>query len=109
VGYYHKTSTFTIPAVGTYCDYFYGCFNFPANEPIDSYTSNSVGVDGGIGFTYKPSHFSNAKLFAEAKYVYTANDRRPYSLGSTTSPYFNAFTQNSAPTTFIPVTFGIRF
>ncbi|MEO6802008.1 MAG: hypothetical protein ABI197_02050 [Granulicella sp.] len=109
VGFYHKTSAFTIPSVQQYCDYYYGCYNYQANEAIDKYTSNAIGVNGGVGFTYKPSRFGNTKLFAEAKFVYTANSRRPYSLGSASSPYFNAFTQNSAPTTFIPITFGIRF
>ena len=109
VGFYHKISTFTIPAIGQYCDYYYGCYTYQANQPIDSYTSNAVGVNGGVGYTYKLSRFSNTKLFAEAKYVYTANSRKPYSLGSATNSYFNAFPQNSAPTTFIPITFGVRF
>lgn len=113
VGFYHKTSTFTIPAIGTYCDYYYGCYEYQANQPIDAYVSNAVGVNAGIGFTYKLSQFSGERLFAEARYIYTANQRRPYFdgyTGTSLSPtYFNAFPQNSAPTTFIPITFGIRF
>lgn len=115
VGFYHKKSTFTIPALGYYCDYFYGCFTYQANQAIDSYTSNAVGFNGGFGYTYKFSKFGNERLFAEARYVYTANSRRPYYDGTHGTPvsgnpsYFNVFPQNSAPTSYIPVTFGIRF
>jgi hypothetical protein len=97
-----------VPTVGTYCDPFYGCFQYQANQPVDWYTSNAVGVNGGLGVTWKFSKFSNEKFFAEAKYVYTANSRKRYDVSGTT-PYFNAFPQASAPTTYIPVTLGIRF
>ncbi len=115
VGFYHKISTFTIPALGYYCDPFYGCFTYQANQAIDNYTSNSVGFNGGFGYTYKFSKFGNERLFAEARYVYTANSKRPYYDGTHGTPvsgnpnYFNVFPQNSAHTTFIPVAFGIRF
>jgi hypothetical protein len=115
VGFYHKITTFTTPTLGTYCDYFYGCFTYQANQPIDSYTSNAFGIDGGVGFTYRFSQFGGERFFAEARYVYTANSKRPYYDGTTgTAPangqyYFNVFPQNSSPTTFIPVTFGVRF
>ena len=109
VGFYHKNTVFTTPTVGTYCDPFYGCYQYGANSPIDEYTSNSVGFNGGVGFTYRFSRFAGEKFYAEARYVYTANSPRPFSLGSATSTYFNVFPQNSAKTTYIPVTFGIRF
>lgn len=115
VGFYHKITTFTTPATGEYFDPYYGEIPYEANAPIDAYTSNAIGVNGGVGFTYKPSRFGNEKFYAEARYVYTANSRRPYYDGSTgTNPtsnatYFDVFPQNSAPTTFIPVTFGVRF
>ena len=108
-GFYHKTANFTIPGVGTYCDLYYGCYQYQANQTIDKYTSNAFGVNGGVGFTYKMSRFSAGRLFAEARYVFVANQPRPYSLGSATSSYFNVFPQNSARTTFIPITVGIRF
>jgi len=115
VGFYHKVTDFTTPAEETYFDPYYGEITIEANETFDSYVSNAVGVNGGLGFTYKASRFSDVKFYAEARYVYTANQRRPYYDGSTgTNPtanvnYFDVFPQNSAPTTFIPVTFGIRF
>jgi len=112
VGFYHKAANIYTPGIGDYCT-FYGCFEVQANQTIDAYTSNSFGVNGGVGYTYKPSRFGNAKLYAEARYVYTGNSRRPYFDGTTgtqlTPTYFNVLPQNSAPTTFIPITFGIRF
>jgi hypothetical protein len=113
VGYYHKVTNFTTPTVGTYCDYYGFCYQYQANSIIDHYTSNAPGFNGGIGFTYRPSRFSGEKFFAEARYVYTANSSRPYYDGTTgtqLSPtYFNVFPQNSAKTTYIPITFGIRW
>jgi len=115
VGFYHKYTAFTIPAIGVYCDPFYGCYTYQANAPVDWYTSNAVGFNGGFGYTYKFSRFADQRLYVEARYVYTANSRRPYYDGIHGTPvsgnpnYFNVFPQNSAPTTFIPITFGIRF
>ncbi len=114
VGFYHKTATFTTPSVGTYCDYYGFCYQYQANTPIDSYTSNAAGFNGGLGLTYKFSRFSNVRFFVEGKYIYTANSRRAET-GTTAantpanSTAFNAFPQNSAPTTFIPIIFGLRF
>ena len=109
VGFYHKTANFTIPGVGTYCDPYYGCYQYQANQSIDKYTSNAAGVNGGVGFTYKLSRFSAGRLYVEARYVFVANQPRPYSIGSATSNYFNVFPQNSARTTFLPITVGFRF
>ena len=108
-GFYHKTANFTIPGVGTYCDPYYGCYQYQSNQSIDKYTSNAGGVNGGIGMTYKLSRFSAGRFYAEARYVFVANQPRPFSLGSSTNRYFNVFPQNSARTTFIPLTVGFRF
>jgi hypothetical protein len=112
LGFYHKAANFTTPGVGTYCT-FYGCFEVQANQTIDTYTSNAFGLNGGVGFTYKFSRFTNQRLYAEARYVWTDNQPRPYFDGTTGTPlsstYFNVFPQNSARTTYIPVKFGIRF
>jgi hypothetical protein len=115
VGFYHKYTAFTTPTLGIYCSYYYGCYQSQANQSIDWYTSNAFGLNGGVGYTYKFSRFANERFFVEARYVYTANSRRPYYVGTGTSPasnnpnYFNAFPQGSTPTTYIPITFGIRF
>jgi hypothetical protein len=115
VGFYHKVTDFTTPETGEYCDPYYGCYEYQADATVDSYVSNAFGVNGGIGFTYKTSRFNDVKFYGEARYVYTANSSRPYYDGTTgTNPssnanYFDVFPQNSAKTTYIPVTFGIRF
>jgi hypothetical protein len=113
VGFYHKATNITTPSVGTYCDYYYGCYQYPANASIDKYNSNAPGFSGGLGFTYRGSRFSGVKFFTEARYVYIANSERPYydgTKGTQLSPtYFNVFPQNSAKTSYIPVTFGVRF
>jgi hypothetical protein len=108
IGFYHKATVFTTPATGQYCDYFYGCYTYQANQPIDTYNSNAFGVNGGFGFTYKLSRWSGTRLYGEARYVWTDNQPRHFDV-SATSSYFNAFPQASARTTYIPVTFGIRF
>lgn len=107
-GFYHKYTQFTTPVNGTCFDPFYGYYLCSANAPVDWYTSNAFGVNGGIGFTYRLSRFSGERFFAEVRYVYTHNSRRPYDVSGNTA-YFNAFPPASAPTTYIPVTFGIRF
>lgn len=108
-GFYHKTANFTIPSVGVYCDPYYGCYQYAANQSIDKYTSNAVGFNGGFGFTYRPSRFAGERFYAEGRYVFVNNQPRPYSEGTSASSYYNVFPQNSAKTTYIPVTFGIRF
>jgi hypothetical protein len=108
-GFYHKTANFTIPALGQYCDPFYGCFTYQANQTIDKYTSNAFGVNAGFGVTYKFSRFAGERFYVEGRYVYTFNSARAFSFGDASGNHFNVFPQNSAKTGFIPVTFGIRF
>ena len=108
LGFYHKYTSFTTVATGTCFDPYYGYFTCQANQPIDWYTSNAFGLNGGLGLTYKFSRFADERFFAEVRYVYNFNQRRPFDVSGTTS-YFNAFPQASQPTTYIPVTFGIRF
>ncbi|MEO6910847.1 MAG: hypothetical protein ABI158_07975 [Edaphobacter sp.] len=112
IGFYHKIATFTLPGTGTYCDPYYGyCYQYQANVPIDSYTSNAPGFSGGLGFTRKLSRFGSAKLYAEARYVWVDNQPRPYSAtGTSQNPnYFNVYPANSLRTSYIPVTFGFRW
>jgi hypothetical protein len=119
VGFYHKITTFTTPEEGEECDPYYGiCYDVAANEPIDSYTSNAPGIDGGFGVTYKFSHFSNEQLYAEARYVYVFNQAKAgvdastcttLACASATDTIINDYPQNSQRTSYIPVKFGIRF
>ena len=111
-GFYHKITNFTIPTTGQYCDYYYGCYTYQANQTVDNYTSNAPGVTGGIGLTYKFSRWSNERLFAEARYVHTFNQARlgdPVATGASTGTRNNFYPPNSNETSYIPITFGIRF
>jgi hypothetical protein len=108
-GYYHKTANFTVPSIGTECDQFGDCFQFQANQTIDKYTSNAVGVNAGVGLTYKASRFSSIRFYVEGRYVYTFNSPRTFSFGDVNGNGFNVFPQNSAKTGYIPITFGVRF
>ena len=108
-GFYHKTANFTVPTLGVYCDFFGFCYQFQANQTIDKYTSNAFGVNGGVGMTYKFSRFAGERFYVEGRYVYTFNSARSFSLGDANGNNFNVFPQNSHKTSFIPITFGIRF
>jgi hypothetical protein len=108
-GFYHKTANFTTPSIGEECDIFGNCFQFQANQTIDKYTSNAFGVNAGLGMTYKFSRFAGERFYVEARYVYTFNSPRAFSLGDANGNGFNVFPQNSAKTGFIPVVFGVRF
>lgn len=108
LGFYHKYTQFTTESSGLCFDPYYGYYTCTANQPIDWYTSNAFGVNGGFGVTYKLSRWAGQRLYAEARYVWTDNSPRPFDVSGAT-PYFNAFPQASARTTYIPVTFGLRF
>src|SRR6185437_4383427 len=112
-GFYHKVANFTVPSIGTYCDPFYGCYQYTANQIIDHYTSNAFGINGGLGITYKFSKFSNQRLYAEVRYVYLLNSARPGVTFSTVTPQNasdpNFFPQNSQRTSYLPVKIGVRF
>ena len=107
VGFYHKVANFTAPQEES--DYYGDVFD--VNENFDHYTSNAPGFDGGVGLTYKFSHFSSEKLYAEVRYVYVDNSARPGITVATTNTYagYNFFPQNSNTTAYIPIKFGVRF
>jgi hypothetical protein len=114
-GYYHKVTNFTVPTVGTYCDYYFGCYQYQANQIIDHYTSNAFGINGGIGATWKFAKFANERLYAELRYVVVFDPQRygvtAFSSTSTLNRYngSNFFPQNSNRTTYLPINVGIRF
>ncbi len=111
-GFYHKVTNFTVPTTQQYCDYYYGCYQYTANQVVDHYTSNAPGATGGVGVTYKFSRWSNERLFAEARFVHTFNQARladsTYT-GISGGTRNNFYPPNSNETSYIPVTFGIRF
>ena len=111
VGFYHKTANFTVPTTGIYFDPYYGPIQYTANQTIDDYTSNAVGVNGGFGLTYKPSRFSSQRLYVEARYVFVDNQNRPGITGANYQTYQgnNYYPANSHRTTYVPIKAGIRF
>ena len=113
VGFYHKTANFTVPSTATYCDPYYGCYQYAANQTIDKYTSNAAGLNGGVGITHKLSRFSNERFYVEARYVYVFNQPRPgVTLATVTAANagaFNDYPANANRTSYFPVKVGIRF
>jgi hypothetical protein len=93
-GFYRKVTNFTEPVVE--CDFF-ECFNVP--ETVAHFSSNQGGLNIGIGFYKKFAEDSNAKFYAEARYVWVDSPAASASNG------FNAEGSEG----LIPVTFGIRF
>lgn len=115
-GFYHKVTNFTVPAVGTYCDFYYGCYQYQANQVIDHYTSNAPGVNGGLGLTFKFSKFSSQRFYIEGRYVVVFNTHyaglTAFNVGTSFGANYkgyNFYPANSNRTTYIPVKVGIRF
>ena len=99
VGYYRKTTNFTLPSYGTVCDYF--CYTYATNYNVDSASANGFGANGGLGLTYKISEFSNERLFIEARYNWI---RIGNSANNT-----DLFPYNRRNSEYIPIVAGIRF
>ena len=99
VGYYRKTTNFTLPTAQTGCSYYY-CSTYYTTYNFDSATANSFGTNVGFGLTYKLSEFSSERLFVDARYNWlpiSSNNNQDF------------FPYNRRNTEFIPITFGIRF
>ncbi len=104
-GFYRKMTVFNISdqtgGTGDSCGVGSGCH----------FSNNAFGVNGGLGFTYKITADSNAKIFAEARYVWV--DNQP-SVNNTAANSFNnnggsGFPQTNQRTGYFPVTLGLRF
>ena len=101
-GFYRKVTAFTLPQIGIGYSYYYGPYQYVVNQTLESYSNNAGGVNGGIGFTYKPSRFAGEKFFAEARYVEVFNSASGNSVNSDYPP-------SNARTGYFPVTVGVRF
>lgn len=99
LGYYRKTTNFTLPAAQTGCSYYY-CTTYYSNYNFDSATANSFGYNVGFGLTYKLSEFSSERLFVDARYHWI-------SISSNNNQDF--FLYNRRNTSILPVMVGIRF
>jgi len=95
-GFSRKVTNFTDLAPTEQCYYF--CYYGYAPVTVASFSSTQLAADGGIGFYWKAfGQDSNAKLFAEARYVFVD------------SPRATTTTNGEGTEGIIPVTFGIRF
>jgi hypothetical protein len=91
---YHRNVTLTQPAIvpTVVCDPFFG-FCFPAsvgvNQVVASNSTLKSGFNAGGGFDFRLGEH-RMKIFTEAR-------------------YHRMFTTHGEDTTFVPVTFGIRW
>ena len=112
-GFYHKVTNFTLPETSEAYSPYYGYYQYTAEANVDHYTSNGVGVNGGIGLTYKFSRWANERLYAEARYVVMFNSQRTgytaANVATTTYDGYNAFPANSNRTAYVPIKVGLRF
>lgn len=99
-GFYRKVTNFTEPALTTQCDpYYFYCYQGYVPTTVAHSSSNQGGLNIGLGLYWKAfGPDSNAKLYAEARYVWVDSP-----LASPSDPY------GSGTEGFIPVTFGLRF
>src|SRR5271165_881091 len=96
-GFYRKVTNFTAPVLSVYCYYYCYAGYYPTT--IAHSSSNQGGLNIRAGFYWKAmGEDSNAKLFAEAGYLWVDSP-----VASNSDPY------GSGTSSLIPVTFGIRF
>lgn len=95
-GFYRKVTNFSQPE----CGYDYYGYPICQNATVYHFSSNQGGFNGGLGWYHKVfGPDSNAKFYAEARYVWVDSPRADAS---------NSF-QGEGTEGLIPVTFGIRF
>jgi hypothetical protein len=96
-GFYRKVTNFTAPVLSLSCYYY--CYEGYYPTTIAHSSSNQGGLNFGVGGYWKAfGEDSNAKLFAEVRYVWVDSP-----VASNSDPY------GSGTSSLIPVTFGIRF
>ena len=98
-GYYHKTTNFTLPQQGGFCQFGF-CQTFVQNQTFDQYSAGGFGANVGFGLSYKLSEFSSERLFMESRYNW---------MKLATNNNNDEFQFNRRNTEVIPVTVGIRF
>jgi len=102
-GFYRKLTNFTTPETQEYCG-IYGCELGTSNAVFDHYSNNAFGANAGLGYTYKLSRFSSAKLFAEARYTFVGNQANAHNNYAT-----GGYPPNNYRTEYVPVTVGLRW
>ncbi|MFZ0663014.1 MAG: hypothetical protein WAM66_10005 [Acidobacteriaceae bacterium] len=99
-GFYRKVTNFTEPVLSTQCDPYYGfCYSGYVPTTVAHSSSNQGGLNLGLGLYWKAfGPDSNAKLYAEARYVWVDSPK------ASASDIYGSGTEG-----FIPITFGLRF
>jgi hypothetical protein len=98
-GFYRKVTNYTEPSSGCYFDPIYGYICDTQNVTIYHFSSNQGGMNLGAGLYWKAfGEDSNAKLYAEARYVF---------VDSPSSSAAQPFAEGTEE--LIPITFGVRF
>jgi hypothetical protein len=92
-GFYRKMTQFTRTDCGFYC----------GDVILRQWSNNALGVDAGLGVTWRASRWNNMKYFAEARYVWVDNQ---YSNNNTAT---HGFPPANYATGYFPVTFGVRW
>jgi len=96
-GFYRKMTVYTFPQEE---DIYRNVYSTICTECRVS--NNAGGLNGGLGFTYKFTDYSNVKLFAEARYTWIDNQPTAASNASIAP-------ENNHRTGYFPVTMGVRF
>ena len=99
LGWYRKTTNFTLPTVSTACGTFF-CQQYASTYNIDQASADTFGYNIGFGLSYAISQFSSERLFVDARYHWLP-------ISSNNNQDFFPF--NRRNTSFIPITVGIRF
>ena len=99
LGWYRKTTNFTLPSVSQSCNSFY-CQQYASTYNIDQASADTLGYNVGFGLSYAISEFSSERLFVDARYHWLP-------ISSNNNQDFYPF--NRRNTGYIPITVGIRF
>lgn len=87
-GFYRQATSFANTVPGTDCNPFFGCYPATQNNAPGA-SSNQVGANGGLGFTYKSNPESRSAYYTEVRFLWL--DTRPETAA------------------FFPVSFGVRW
>jgi hypothetical protein len=98
-GYYRRVTRFVTPSNSTVC--IGGSCLTGGGVTNGFFVNNTAGGNGGFGFEWKPSFYSNQKIFAEVRYNFLLQ-QDPTAAGS-------VYIQNSRNAQYVPVLVGLRW
>ncbi len=98
-GYFRRVTRFYYPGPASGC--LGGSCNSTGNNPTGFFHLDTVGAVGGLGFEWRPSVYSNGKIFLEGRYDYIK--------GQTPSDSGTQYPLNSRNAQMVPVLMGVRW